>query len=357
MLKNILSLSEKLIAIKSVDGNLKGLDEALSLALSELEDFTIEKFQRNGVKSALVYKSKTRPSKFKVLLNIHLDVISAKEGQYKPKIVGNKLYGAGAMDMKANASCAIFAFKELASKVDYPLGLQITTDEEIGGGHGTKYQIEKGVDTEFVLATEPTNFDIVHKAKGALQLKISTKGKTFHGAYPWKGENAIWKMNEFLNILKKKFPIPKNEKWGTMVNLSSIETTNKTLNKIPDDCCALLDVRFIAEDSKTILKTFKQILPKGFKMEVLAHEPAVFTKKDDIYVASLQRITKKVVEKNVILRGAHGTSDVSHFMKIRSAGIEFGPIGGGIGSDSEWVSIPSLETYYKILVEFLKSQN
>ena len=108
------------------------------------------------------------------------------------------------MDMKANVACLMTVFKDVADKVNYPLGLQLVTDEEIGGFHGTKYQIEKGVRAEFVVVGESTDLNIKNRAKGILWAKISAKGKTAHGAYPWRGENAIWKMNEFLNCLKRQ---------------------------------------------------------------------------------------------------------------------------------------------------------
>lgn len=353
MLKNILFLTKKLIYIKSTEENPKQLGEALDLVLNELKDFKIERFERNGVKSALVYNSKTRPKKFRILFNVHLDVIPAKDKQFKPKIIGSKLYGAGSMDMKANASCIILAFKEMANKINYPLGIQLTTDEEIGGFNGTRYQIQKGVRADFVIASEPTNFDIVHQAKGVLQIKISTKGNTAHGAYPWKGENAILKMNKFIGDLVKKLPNPKKEKWATTINVSKISTTNQAFNKIPDDCYVLLDIRYIKEDQKKILNKIKSILPKDFKLQILATGPAVLTSIKDKNIVKLKKIIAKNYKNNSALRGAHGTSDVSHFAKINCPGIEFGPIGGGIGSDKEWVSIPSLDTYYKIIKSFL----
>lgn len=356
MLKDIVSLAEKFIAIKSIPENTKDLEKILELALSNLKEYTIERFERNGVKSALIYNSKKRPKKFKIILNGHLDVIPGKEKQYKPIIKGNRLYGVGSMDMKANVACLIMAFKEIADKVDYPIGLQLVTDEEIGGFDGTKYQVEDGVRADFVIAGEPTNFDVVNKAKGVLWLRISSKGKTAHGAYPWRGENAIYKMNDFLNIIKKIYPIPKQEKWATTVNLSNIETNNKIYNKIPDDCLIGLDIRYIPEDANVILKKIKQeLLPKGFKLEIITKEPALFTDKDNKYLKKLQKVSEKVIGKKIILRGAQGTSDARHFTRVGCAGIEFGPIGQGIGSDDEWVDIPSLEKYYQILISFLLS--
>jgi len=353
MLNTIISLAKKFIFLKSTQDNKEALKEILDLALSNLEGHTIERFERNGIKSALVYNTKKRPKKFKIILNGHLDVIPGKQHQYIPQIKGNKLYGVGSMDMKANLACLIMLFHELANKISYPLGLQLTTDEQIGGFDGAKYQVEKGVRADFIIAGEPTNFDLVHKAKGILQVKISAQGKAAHGAYPWAGENAIWKMNEFLNVLQKKYPVPDHEIWTTTVNVSRVETANKALNKIPDDCSIWLDVRFVPKEAKTTKDTIEKLLPKGFMCEVITHELAMFTDENNKFLKLLKKEVQQATDKTVRLRGAHGSSDARHFARVHCPSIEFGPIGQGIGSDDEWVDIPSLKKYCQILKNFL----
>lgn len=355
MLNKIITLTKKFISIKSTAGNAKALEKILKLALSNLKGYTIERFERSGVKSALVYNSRRKPKKFQVILNGHLDIIPGKENQYVPQIKGNRLYGVGSMDMKANAACLIAVFKEVVNRVDYPLGLQLVTDEEVGGFDGTKYQIEKGLRTDFVIAGEPTNFDIVHKAKGVLWVKISAHGKTAHGAYPWRGKNAIWKINEFLDALKRKYPIPNREKWVTTVNVSRIETSNQSFNKIPDDCTVELDVRFVPAEADIIVRKIKDLLPTGFKLDIIAKEPALITDKSHKYIKILEKVGGQIIKKKILLRGAQGTSDARHFARIGCPGVEFGPIGGGIGSDEEWVDIASLEKYHNILKNFLIS--
>ncbi|MEI6660439.1 MAG: M20/M25/M40 family metallo-hydrolase [bacterium] len=352
---NIVNLSEKLIAIRSISGNEKGLSEALELVVSQLQDFTIERFERKGIKSVLVYKSQKRPKKFRVILNGHLDVVPGKESQYVPKIKGNKLFGVGSMDMKANVACLVNVFKGVADRVNYPLGLQLVTDEEVGGFDGTKYQVDKGVRADFVVAGEPTNFDIVNKAKGILLLRIYAQGKTAHGAYPWRGQNAIVMIMDFLKELEAKYPTPKEDKWVTTVNVANIGTDNKALNKIPDDCFVELGVRYIPEDSNKILTDIKKLLPKGFKLEVIAKEPALLTDKNDKYIEALKNISSKILKKKVILRGANGSSDARHYASMGCSGIEFGPVGGDIGGDKAYVDIPSLDKYCSILEKFLLS--
>jgi succinyl-diaminopimelate desuccinylase len=351
----IVTLSKKLIAIPSVPDNTQSLEQALKTVLSELDAYTIEWFEKNGVKSVLIYKTKKRPKKFKILLNGHLDILPGKDYQYKPKIVGNRLYGVGAVDMKASVACLITAFKEVVDEVDYPLGLQLVTDEEPGGFNGTKYQIEKGVRADFVIAGESTNLRIANKAKGTLWLKIFSKGKTAHSAYPWKGGNAISEMNKFLKNIEEMYPNPSEQKWVTTVNISKVQTTNTTFNKIPDNCETWLDIRYIPEEKNTVLARIKKILPREFKISIIENDPPLLTQESNTYIRALQIIGEKITKKEIPIYGTHGTSDARHYILVKGAGVEFGPIGGGMGSDKEWVDIPSLETYTKILIHFLKN--
>lgn len=355
MVNKIVSLTKDFVAIRSTPENKEALDKILNIALSQLKGYKIEMFENNNVKSALIYNSQKRPRKFKIILNGHLDIIPGKDHQYSPKIKKNRFYGVGTMDMKASAACLIMVFKEIANKVNYPLGLQLVTDEEIGGFNGTKYQIDQGVKADFVIVGEATNFNIENKTKGILWVKISSKGKTAHGAYPWKGENSIWKMNKFLNLLGEKFPVPNQEKWITTVNLSKIETSNQTFNKIPDDCVVWLDIRYIPKDSNTIVNAIKKLLPHGFKLDIVLKEPALSTDENNQFLKLLQKKIEQITKKQVSILAANGSSDVRHFSRVNCDGVEFGPIGKGMGSDNEWVDIPSLDKYYQILKDFLLS--
>lgn len=351
----IRSLTERLVAIRSVAGNPEGLEASLSCALAELPGYTVERFERNGIKSALVYNTEARPGRFTFLLNCHLDVIPAKDEQFTPRIEGDRLIGAGAMDMKGNLAAALVAFDEVAKTLKTPVALQLVTDEEEGGFDGTKLQVEKGVRADFVLATEPTNFDIVNQARGVLKLHITTHGVTAHGAYPWRGDNAVWKMHEFLTALKAAYPLPTKEGWETTVNVGMLSTDNTAFNKIPDTCTVGIDVRFVSEDSERVLPSILALLPEGTTYDILANEAALFTEKTNEYLAALSKIAADTLGAPVSVRGAQGTSDARHFQVVDCPGIEFGPVGGGIGSDDEWVDLPSLLKYHGIITAFLRS--
>jgi len=51
----------------------------------------------------------------------------------------------------------------------------------------------------------------------------------------------------------------------------------------------------------------------------------------------------------VLLYGVH----LRHYNGVQEDGVTFGPIGEGLHSDNEWVSIKSLGEYYQILKKFL----
>ncbi len=353
MLTKTINLSKSLISLVSTKSNPTMLKKVLELAIGEIKKYTIEYFEKNNSPSALIYFGKKRPERFKVILNAHLDVVDGKEGQFKPYEKNGRLYGRGAIDMKAAAAVLILVFKELAKKLNYPIGLQLVSDEEVGGFDGTKYQIEKGVRADFVIAGEPTDFGVNNQAKGIIWVEIETKGKTGHGAYPWQGKNALWRLKDILNKIQIRYPVPKKETWKTTINLAKIETNNDTFNKIPDWAKAKLDIRYIPKDDNNVLSFLKKITKNKSHLKILLYEPSQFTSQDNFYLKKLKQVGKKILKKPLKTIVKHGGSDIRHFNQIGCDGVTFGPVGAGLHSDNEWVDVKSLENYFLILKEFL----
>jgi succinyl-diaminopimelate desuccinylase len=355
MKKQILTLSKKLISVPSTNDSRDNCDKTIKLVNPYLKDFKINTFSKNKVKSILVHNTSKIPDKFEVILNGHLDVVSANKTQFNPVVKGDRLIGRGAIDMKCAAAVETLVFTQVAKKVSYPLALQLVTDEEVGGFNGTKHQISQGVRADFVIAGEPTDFAINNQAKGILWIKFTSKGKAAHGAYPWEGDNAIQQMNKFINKLYENYPLPKKESWTTTVNLSQISTTNKTTNKVPDNCTIALDIRYIPEEKTTIVNKIKKIVPKSFDIEILEKEPPQKTDVSNKHIKLLKNAIEVTTKKSAATINKHGASDIRHYDDVACPGVCFGPVGDGLHSDNEWVSIKSLTTYYDILTKFLLS--
>ncbi len=356
-MNTVVNLAKELITIPSVKGNEEALQKVLHTAVSKVNKFEVVLFEQNGSHSALVSNGKTSNKKFKIILNAHLDVVPAKEEQFSPYEKGGKIYGRGAIDMKSSAAVEILAFKEVADKINYPLGLQLVTDEEIGGFNGTRYQINKGVRADFVVAGEHTNFGVNNKAKGILWVKFRTAGKAAHAAYPWNGQNAVIQMMPVMEHIQKTFPTPEKESWVTTANIAVLDTANKTFNKVPDVCELSVDIRYVPEDTDTVEKKLLSGISKNVAYEIIEKEPAQITDGNNEYVKKLRQSVYKVSGKESPIIVKHGGSDIRHYNDVGCAGVTFGPLGAGLHTDEEWVDIDSLGTYYQILVDFLLSLN
>ena len=352
MHNNLLSLLKQLVSVESIDAKKENLQKVIEIAQKELRGYTVEEFSQNGRPSLLAYAGKKRPDTFAVILNAHLDVVSGKPDQFSPVEKNGRLYGRGVNDMKAGAAAEILAFTEVVNKIDVPIGLQLVTDEEIGGYDGTFLQIQKGVRADFVIAGEPTDFGVGQKAKGVIWMNVKAKGVVAHGAYQWRGESAILKMTKAIDAIKKEFPVLTKEEWRTTVNIATLETSNTTYNKVPDDCMMRLDIRYIPEDWKTI-KAKLEAMFVGFELEFLETEPPQITSETNVYFQQLLASTSKVLKSPAQVIVKHGASDVRHFSKVEGEGVEFGPIGQGLHSDDEWVDVQSVVNYFTILKDFL----
>ncbi|MBI4130410.1 M20/M25/M40 family metallo-hydrolase [Candidatus Roizmanbacteria bacterium] len=349
---NIIQLTQTLISVPSVPTNTLALNTVLRKSVELLKNYSIQNYSQKNIPSVIVSNLKLA-KKYRVILNAHLDIVSGKSDQFKSKVIGNKLIGRGVYDMKGAAAVMIQVFNDLAHQVSYPLGLQLVTDEETGGFHGTKHQVEKGIRADFVISGEPTDFNIKYQAKGIIWAKIHFKGKSAHGAYPWKGDNAIAQANEFMTKLYKLYPIPDTEVWETTVNIARIETENETMNKIPNTCIVSLDIRYVPEDAASVMKHLEKIIPKSATIELIENEPPHMTDKSHPFIQKLQREVMSVTRKQPQLTRAMGASDLRHFSAVGVPGVEFGPVGAGHHTDDEWVSIKSLGEYYQILKRFI----
>lgn len=353
-MSQILELSKDLITAHSTANNAEGRNDALSLAKKVLKEFPMEEFESNGYRSLLIRNTDKETRHFKVILNAHLDVIAGRIEQFEPYEKEGKLFGRGAYDMKATTAVMILLFKYLAEKLPYPLALQITTDEETTGKNGAKYQVAQGVRADFVITGEcGSDFKIINRAKGILWFKLHTTGVKAHGAYLWRGENALLKLQQALTPLQEMFPIPEKEGWISTMNLAKIETENDAFNRVPDSATAYIDIRFIAEDEQDLVERIKKAVPSDVEMEIITHESPEYIADNNPFLLSLERAIKETVGEKAQYVAAHAPSDLRHFNTVGCHGVEFGPVGYGQHTDEEWVAINSLEKYFFTLETFL----
>lgn len=103
-----------------------------------------------------------------------------------------KLFGRGSCDTKAFIAATLSAIAEVdLSRLQRPLGLIFTSDEEIGL-RGAKFLADlKAVLPQYSIVGEPTSLQPIRAGKGYSLAEVVVRGREAHSAYPALGKSAI----------------------------------------------------------------------------------------------------------------------------------------------------------------------
>src|SRR6188472_2669607 len=134
-----------------------------------------------------------------VPLSTHLDTVPP---YIAPKLEGNKLYGRGACDAKGIAAAMMVAAERLANAGEQRVDLLFVVGEE-KGSDGARAANRLASTSRFLVNGEPTESKLASGAKGSLRVKLITRGKEAHSAYPELGRSAIEPMLELLPGVRK----------------------------------------------------------------------------------------------------------------------------------------------------------
>jgi acetylornithine deacetylase len=166
----------------------------------------------------------------RVWFSTHLDTVPP---YIPPTEDDEKIYGRGACDAKGIIAAQITAAEQLRREGVTDLGLLYTVEEERSStGAKTANDHPLAAKCEYLINGEPTDNDLAIGSKGSFRLKIKTKGKAAHSAYPEMGDSAIETLLDILDDIRQtKFP--NDDFFGdTTVNVGTIEG-GVALNVIP----------------------------------------------------------------------------------------------------------------------------
>lgn len=322
--------------------------------------FTVEWFESAGKPSALLYPETSRPS-FRVILNGHLDVVPAPAAQFVPRRDGNRLYARGAQDMKVSALALTQVFRELARDLPYPVGLQLVTDEEVGGRDGTNYQLHNGVTSSFAIIGESSGLDVVTESKGIVTVTLEATGRNAHSAYQWLGDNALVSLHATLANVMEKYPVATAEQWRTIVSLVRIETPNTARNQIPDQARAWLDIRYPHDDkdftgrsAPDIAAYLQSMCVPGVTAVVERLDSPHHVDQSDSDVRALVAAARQQGLGGQFLR-KHGAGDGRFYGERGIPAVAFGVGGAGQHGPDEYADISTIGPYLAALRAFLSA--
>jgi succinyl-diaminopimelate desuccinylase len=359
-LEHLLSAAVRLIAVRSTAADPDALRRALDMVVDLVgPGFVVERFSSGGKPSALIYRDRPRP-RFRVILNAHLDVVAGDAQQFSARPDGTRLYGRGTHDMKVAALVLAQVFRDLANDLAHPIALQLVTDEEVGGRDGTGHQVALGVTGDFVVIGEQSGLRVVTESKGFVQARLRAVGSAAHAAYPWLGDNALLRLTRSLDRLLVHYPVATSETWSTTVNVARIETSNQTVNLVPADAEAWLDIRYPADDTDFhgatadgIADYLRGFCEPGVGVHIEQTAPPHRADPDCPEVRLLRSAAARVGFSGDLLR-KHGAADGRFYSERGINAVIFGPGGGGQHSTEEYVDIETIVPYYRALADTLR---
>ncbi len=352
----IVDITKRLIQYKTIGENRSEIDDCLSYIKKYFKDFVVREYSSHGKKSLVI--SYTNKKKFKLILNGHIDVVDADPDQFLPYIKNNRLYGRGAIDMKAGVAVFMKLMKDFyQTKPD--VALMIVSDEETGGLDGTGYLI-KHYSADLVIGSEPnqsgndSRFDITVSHKGVLWLKVRSFGKACHASRPWLGKNAVDKLIEKYLEIRKIFPLPKSKSWTPTLNLSKI-SAGDSINRVPDYAEMYLDIRFTEKPSiKEIIQKLRKI--RDVEIEIIEKTPLLLNRKMK-EINNLGNLVESISGTKVNLLKEHGASDMRFFSEKNIPAVLFGPWGKNYHGKDEFSSVKSMSKYYEIMKKYIGTIN
>lgn len=180
-----------------------------------------------------------------------------------------KIYGRGACDAKGIIAAQITAAEQLRNEGVNDIGLLYTVEEERSSTGAKAANLHPlALKCEYMINGEPTDNDLAIGSKGSFRLKIKTKGKAAHSAYPEEGDSAILTLLDILDDIRQtKFP--NDDFFGeTTVNIGTLEG-GLALNVIPPHSEAGLLIRLTTK-REPIQQALENIVRGRGEIEVLS---------------------------------------------------------------------------------------
>lgn len=311
------------------------------------------------------------PAKVKrqsLLITPHVDTVPFGSGwRYDPlggQIVKGRIYGRGATDDKGNLACCLEVMRSLvedkvALKKD--IIMAATVDEETSSRFGIIPLLAKRIlKPDAALILDADECDTIVVQKGLIHGRVQIFGKKAHGAYNWRGINAIEIAARVIQRIKeykfvyKAHPLLR----GPTVNIGVIRGGDK-VNMVADFCEFAFDLRFLpGMKPRDILKNVRQLVEKEatkFKIEIDSIQaPFEISTAHPLVKSYLEAACKIRVRSQI--KGSEGATVMTFF---RAYGIP--AFASGYGSKGtahttdEYAKVDTLYRGAKLLEQFIKN--
>ncbi len=303
-----------------------------------------------------------------LMLNGHTDTVSVVRmdiDPFTPVQKDGRIYGRGALDMKAGVAAQIMAVQTLlesGTSLEGDVLLTFVADEEYAS-IGTE-AILKGYRADAAILCEPTNLELVIAHKGFAWAKIEVFGRAAHGSLAEEGIDAIVKAGKVLTALEQLGSTELLQKTHPLLNSPSIHASlisgGIELSTYPDYCKLELERRTLpGEDRNTLIEELQGIIQNiqsqdpQFKadVEVFFTRPAFEISQDQPIVEAINRAYQQIHQKQPLFTGMGGWLESALLAEVGIPAVIFGPSGEGAHASVEYVDVESVITTTQVLIQ------
>ncbi len=315
--------------------------------------------------------------------NGHYDVVPASSGftgdPFKLRVIGDKLMGRGAADMKHSIVAmltAVRVLKKLNIKPGWNLEFSFVPDEEIGGECGSGYVCAKKLSkADAVIEGDGgggNQLTVAHR--GIVNFEVTVFGKPAHASAHNEGVNAFLKAVKLVSVLeylrkkiekrRSKYCVTKPLSARATLMLGGVAGGGTKSNAVPDKFTFTIDRRVIPEENmqkakEEILALINKTVKKDgtFKVKIVSKSMTHSSIAEDAPLCRhLGAILKKHYGREPAMLMTGGRVDSSYFLKIlKVPTVAFGVDGKNYHADDEFTTAGDIISTTAIYAELMRT--
>jgi putative selenium metabolism hydrolase len=280
---NIVQFLRDIVAIPSMDGQLKDVGECIQAKMRNL-GFDEARFDKMGnTVGRIGHGPKV------IVFDSHIDTVGVgdpAEWDWDPfvgKVENGALYARGACDEKGSTPGMIYGLaiaRDLGLLDGYTAYYFGNMEEWCDGIAPNSFvEADPQVRPDFVIIGEPTKMQIYRGHKGRIELKITAHGQSAHAASHYLGDNAVYKMMSIISQIRE---LDRRMRFGMgyhpiqgypSVAVTNVEARTASLNAVPDQFAIYLDRRItLNEPRDEVVATIKGLIPDYLQDEIHVEE-------------------------------------------------------------------------------------
>jgi succinyl-diaminopimelate desuccinylase len=293
----------------------------------------------------------------RLLVAGHLDTVPGDASE--AKIVGDRLVGVGACDMKGSLAVML----ELAAEPT-PRSVEVTwvfyAREEISRRENGLIEIAELrpelLDCDAAVLAEPTDGHVEAGCQGTLRVLVEMSGARAHTARPYTGRNAIHRLGQV--IVKVASYEPRTVSIDGIDFVEQLQVVDVdggvAPNVVPDRASCTLNHRVAPDRTKEeaeawLVSFLRDVIEDGDRVSAVDWAPPAEPLLTNERLSALVALTK------VPAKGKFGWTDVATFAEMKIPATNFGAGDPELAHRSdEFVTLAQLDEFANVLRAWLK---